>query len=239
MEHKHITFYNNSQRNTLLGAEGLIEDDSIRYQGTVGTSSSSSSSSMYNNRSRTAVDKHIEIVEYLKQLPSVSRATYVDIKKVLDIDLEVDEYVFDMMKSNPKLDFEISNDGICSFQYRDKYRINNIWELKQTIDRVKTGVMMKDIITNYPTIEHDCNTLIIGGDIIACKNKALKSLVLFPRGQPFYTELSGTITAVPGSNLVKTSLDLTSEIRRGDAIRLPYAGSQDAVGSNAVRYSTR
>jgi hypothetical protein len=35
------------------------------------------------------------------------------------------------------------------------------------------------------------------------------------RGTPFFTKLSGTVTATPGSSLVKTSEDLTKEIRRG------------------------
>jgi hypothetical protein len=41
---------------------------------------------------------------------------------VLQIDLKVDEYVYDMMKGNPKLDFEIVGD-VETFQYRDKYKI--------------------------------------------------------------------------------------------------------------------
>lgn len=41
---------------------------------------------------------------------------------VLQIDLKVDEYVYDMMKGNPKLDFETVGD-VETFQYRDKYKI--------------------------------------------------------------------------------------------------------------------
>ena len=35
------------------------------------------------------------------------------------------------------------------------------------------------------------------------------------RGTPFFSKLSGTVTATPGSSLIKTSVDLTKEIRRG------------------------
>ena len=200
-------------------------------------------------RPRSAAEKHIDIVDYLKRLPAsgrATRATFVDIKRMLDIDLENDELVLDMMKSNPKLDVETSEDGVCSFQYRDKYRITNMWELKQTVDRVKTGVVMSDIITSYQGIEHDCNTLIIGGDIIACKNKALKTFVLYPRGTPFYTPLGGKVTAEPGSNMCRTLVDLTGEIRRGDAIRVPYkataagaAGASGATGASLLaRFGT-
>jgi hypothetical protein len=34
--------------------------------------------------------------------------------------------------------------------------------------------------------EEECLNLIIGGDVIACKNKALKSFVLFPRYRKLY-----------------------------------------------------
>ena len=41
---------------------------------------------------------------------------------VLQIDLKTDDYVYDMMKGNPKLDFETVGD-VVTFQYRDKYKI--------------------------------------------------------------------------------------------------------------------
>ena len=61
-----------------------------------------------------------------------------------------------------------------------------------------------------------------GGEIIAIKNKdpKVKSAILFPRGVPFYCELSGTVTATTGTVIVKTSDDLTMEIRRGEAVRI-------------------
>jgi hypothetical protein len=227
MEHEHITFYSNSARGkaALLGGEELIIGGNGEHAAPV--------------RARTATDKHTEIIQYLKQLPSNSRATFIDIKKVLQIDLKVDEYVFDMMKGNPKLDFETQGD-VESFQYRDKYKINNVNEVRQTVERVKSGVVVKDIIDCYPGVEDECLNLIIGGEVIACKNKAMKSFVLYPRGTPFFTILrlgslslspslslslsfslsllSGTVTATPGNSLVKTSEDLSKEIRRGDAL---------------------
>lgn len=41
---------------------------------------------------------------------------------VLQIDLKTDDYVYDMMKGNPKLDFETILD-VVTFRYRDKYKI--------------------------------------------------------------------------------------------------------------------
>ena len=45
------------------------------------------------------------------------------------------------------------------------------------------------------------------------------SFFSIPRGTPFFTKLSGTVTATPGISLVKTSEDLTKEIRRGGKIK--------------------
>jgi hypothetical protein len=42
------------------------------------------------------------------------------------------------------------------------------------------------------------------------------------RGTPFFTKLSGNVTGTPGSSLVKTSVDLTKEIRRG-GMRMLYS----------------
>lgn len=61
--------------------------------------------------------------------------------------------------------------------------------------------------------------MIRGGEIIGVENKILKTFVLFSRGsQQVYSTLSGTVTANPGENVVHTSLDLTQEIRRGEAV---------------------
>jgi hypothetical protein len=138
MEHKHVTFYEHSAaRSAVLGLEELARDGA------------DGNSFAYN---RSAMEKQADVIQYLKRLPSNVRATSVDIKRELNIDLEMEDYVLDMMKSNPKLDFEISKEGIISFQYRDKYIITNIMELQQTVERVKSGVLVSDIADCYEGI---------------------------------------------------------------------------------------
>lgn len=61
--------------------------------------------------------------------------------------------------------------------------------------------------------------MIVGGEIIACKNKEKKTFILFPRGIPFYSELSGTLKATPRRQQVTTSSSLLKEIRRGEALK--------------------
>ena len=63
MEHEHITFYSNSARGraALLGGEELIVGGNGEHEAPM--------------RQRTANDKHVEIVQYLKQLPCSSRVS--------------------------------------------------------------------------------------------------------------------------------------------------------------------
>lgn len=127
-----------------------------------------------------------------------------------------------MLKTNPKIDMDLLDDGSYSFQYRAKYEIADIRELLNTINREKhkSGVLESDIRDCYPDIEADCRRLIVGGDIIALKNKEKKSYVMYPRGKAYLTELSKTIKAKPGSLDIDTKSCLTDEIRRGDAIKI-------------------
>lgn len=113
-------------------------------------------------------------------------------------------------------------------------------ELKEAVKRVKTGIAFLDIEMCYPDISKnwsiydfgrydrylvlfnvvdDCKEMIVGGeDVIAIKNTDKKTFVMYPRGKPFYTRLSGTITAKPNQFYVQTSESLLDEIRRGDAV---------------------
>jgi hypothetical protein len=123
--------------------------------------------------------------------------------------------------------------------------VRNKEELLNIINQVKTGIIMTELINSnritYPVLEAELLEMIegsvhlalthslthllthcTGGEIIAVKNKdpKVKSAILFPRGTPFYCELSGTVTTTPGTVTVKTSHDLTMEIRRGEAVRI-------------------
>ena len=89
--------------------------------------------------------------------------------------------------------------------------------------------------SDMTTTETDCDALIIGGDIIGVVSRELKSLVLHPRGQPFYTALGGTVTAKPGEQIVSTSVDLRPEVRRGEAVKVgeSWYRVSSVIGSGA------
>ena len=58
------------------------------------------------------------------------------------------------------------------------------------------------------------------GDIIAYIHHTPPDIIMYPRGRPFISKLSGTVSIILGSETVKTSVDLRDEIRRGDAIMI-------------------
>lgn len=91
-------------------------------------------------------------------------------------------------------------------------------ELYHLIGKTKSGVSMKDVMDTYGSVVEDVQSMVQSGDIIACKNKKAKDTILYPRGDSFLTQLSGLARTVPEQDFLTTSEDLTSEIRRGDAV---------------------
>jgi hypothetical protein len=177
------------------------------------------------------VEKHIKIIDYLRRLPDGARADYVDIKRSVGVDLDKEIGVLGMLKSNPKVDQEGREDGSWSFQFRARYHVQNRTQLLKAIQRNRwTGLVESDVRECYEGVSSDVKSLIVGGDIIAVKNSVeFKSLVLYPRGRPFLTKLSGSVTAAPGEQMLQTSGSLATEIRRGEAISV--GGSWFRVGS--------
>lgn len=110
-----------------------------------------------------------------------------------------------------------------------------------TIDRTASGIVLNDIIDCYDALESDVMEMIVGGDIIAIKNKELKSLVLYPRGRPFLVELSAPVTARPGEVSVTTAAPLKGEMRRGEAVKIGdywYRVSTSAKGAGSANRPT-
>jgi hypothetical protein len=69
-------------------------------------------------------------------------------------------------------------------------------------------------------IESDINSMMVGGEFIAVYNKDKKTNILFPRGAPFLSQLSGSVIATHGKQSIITSDKLVDEIRRGEAIKV-------------------
>jgi hypothetical protein len=179
---------------------------------------------------RTKIDKQAEVVQYLQKLTSDQRATNVDIARDLNIYLDgIDAEVLAMIKSNKAIDiieprYGSGDSGEIMYRYHTKFDIHNVNELLGVIDRRHGGVCMSDIRNCYKNVEDDVARLIVGGEVIAVTNKQSEGgghdTILFPRRDPFLVELSGHVTSQPGSDKLRTNVDVRREIRRGDAIRI-------------------
>ena len=173
--------------------------------------------SVYN---RLPIHKHAVIVEFLQKLKNSQCANFVDIFRELKIDLSRDYEVLSMLLSNPRIECEKLGTQDYNMRYLSKHNIQNKRELLTRINIVKNGISLADIQECYDGIVDDVMNAIVGGDIIAIKNRITKELILYPRMKAFLTKLSGNVQVTAGSNIVMTDNNLTNEIFRGEAICL-------------------
>lgn len=138
----------------------------------------------------------------------------------MGIELDVGDDVVNMLRNNPNVDLETGTDGKLSLQYRAKYDIYDKGGLLALVDRVKSGVVVADLLLCYPGVELDCVDVAVSGEVIEYKNAEKKTAVLYPRGRPFLSRIDGPVTALPGEQSIATACSLKSDMRRGDAIRV-------------------
>jgi len=181
---------------------------------------------------------HMEIVEYLKTIEPPLQATFTDLQRELGVDLGdvKNAAVLDLLLSNRTVEVERRRDNDLSagafatdannkvmflFRYRAKHDVKDRWSLLREIERVATGIALKDLCTPlcYPAVVEDVETMILRGEVIAYSNKEFM-LVLYPRGTPFLVQLSGEVSATAGQQVVASTADLRPEVRRGDAVRI-------------------
>jgi hypothetical protein len=180
---------------------------------------------------RSKLDKQAEVVLYLQKLTSDQSATNVDIQKELGIFLDgKDAEVLSMLRYNKAVEVIAPSydGGEVLYRYHAKYKVGNRYELLALIERSYAGILQSDIKACYPAVEDDIKDMIVGGDVLACHNKGNEGgndVALFSRGHPFFVELSGEVTAQPGCDFLTTSHDITSEVRRGDALCLDYGST--------------
>ena len=160
------------------------------------------------------------IIQYLRSI-STKSASIDEIKKECQVDLYKDSETFSLLRKHKKITSHLNDKKIWYFQYLEKYKISNKYELLRLISHehdAYVGIALEDIRSCYDGIQQDIDTCLRCGDLIACRNQDTKDKILFPRHQAFISPLSGLVTAFPNKNYVKTSMNLVPEIRRGDAI---------------------
>ena len=205
--------------------EFLNHEDSRGIQSSslgVGAASTFGSSGITDKR--TDLDKHIDVVTYLKKLKSSKSASDVDIARDVGVFLdEKDVAVLSMIKQNPHVDIiQPTDGGETTYRFHTKVDITNKHELIALINRSQSGVLKSDLLDCYEGVDVDIQTMTVSGDILSVPTTnpttKLKDIVIFGRGQPFLVELSGTMRAFSRQSYLQTEQSVKAEIRRGDAI---------------------
>ena len=151
------------------------------------------------------LEKQADVLAFLKNhRGSGCMATSV-IYRATGVDLEKDLKVADSLQKNPKVKVEMVPDpenpalSVATYAYQAKYAtVRDRASLLAQINRMFSGIPVRDLHDSYPDIEEDIAALIAGGDVIAVMNTEDKDRVLFPRGEPFLVEMDG-IVSIPSS----------------------------------------
>lgn len=240
--HTHLAFlshnsHNSASRVSLLGVDAptLIEskpviEDSSRKRLSVG--------------SMTLIEKQQVVVDYLKECLK-TKAYYLTCGEIfhatgIDLLRPGESSLLEALRSNQRVESYLTEDEndqqVWTFKYEQKHSIANKMQLLQALDQYPYRLSISHIESCYPEIKEDIENLRTSGAIIALFNKERrKEMILYPRGVPFYSKLSCDVKIGMGKlecNLLArppldaaaqydpSPSDLTTEVRRGDAVCL-------------------
>jgi hypothetical protein len=190
---------------------------------------------------KSNLEKRYDVINFLKANRSGGPLFPQIIFERTGIDLEEDRELAKIVEESQNVSVEQIPDPenpslmIATYAYQSKFpTVRDKKSLLAQINRGKDGVSFEDLVDSYDDVENDLDALITAGDIIAIANSEDKKKVLFPRGEPFLTEIDGIVSlpksalallAAGGANrlavdFVTTDVDPRSQIRRGEAIQI-------------------
>jgi hypothetical protein len=147
------------------------------------------------------LEKQFDILAFLQAHRGSGCLAPAVIYKRTGIDLDINDKVAEMLQKNPKVRVEMVVDPenpalmAATYSYQAKYSsIRDRTSLLAQINRMHSGVPMRDLLDSYLTVEQDLQALITAGDVLAVSNTEDKDKVIFPRGEAFYVELDGQIS---------------------------------------------
>jgi TFA2 Winged helix domain 2 len=151
-------------------------------------------------RNKPDLEKQFLILAFLQAHPGSGCLSPPIIYRATGIDLDVDVTVAAMLQTNPKIRVERVPDPenpsltVATYAYQAKYSsVRDRTTLLAQINRMSSGVPMRDLSDSYPGVDDDLKMLITGGDVIAVYNSEDKDKILFPRGESFLVELDGLV----------------------------------------------
>ncbi|RHY57904.1 hypothetical protein DYB26_009634 [Aphanomyces astaci] len=192
----------------------------------------------------TVVGRLQKVLEYLNSIANHAAVTVPQIYQktgIVCIDLaSPGEYeVCERVRNNPKVRIEGDK-----FAYKAKFDIKTRADVLRQLNRVRSisrhrlismsysltssssfpqspeGIPFRDLKDCYKNVEDDLRDLTRIGTVICIRNTEDGNDVYYPRGGQFLVELSGSGLVEHGCFIVATKEDITSEIRRGDAVKV-------------------
>jgi hypothetical protein len=146
------------------------------------------------------LEKQFDVLAFLQAHRGSGCLSPAVIYKAVGIDLDINEKVADMLQRNPKVRVEMVPDPenpalmAATYSYQAKYSsVRDRTSLLAQINRMTSGVPMRDLLDSYLHVENDLQALVTAGDVLAVANTEDKDKILFPRGEAFLVELDGQV----------------------------------------------
>jgi hypothetical protein len=147
------------------------------------------------------LEKQFDVLAFLQAHRGSGSLSPAVIYKAMGIDLDINEKVAEMLQRNPKVRVEMVPDPenpallAATYSYQAKFSsVRDRTSLLAQINRMTSGVPMRDLLDSYLNVEQDLQALVTAGDVLAVANTEDKDKILFPRGEAFLVELDGQVT---------------------------------------------
>jgi len=157
-------------------------------------------------RNKPDLEKQFDILAFLQAHRGSGCLPPAIIYKATGIDLDIDIKVAEMLQRNPKVRIEMVPDPenpalmAATYSYQAKFSsVRDRASLLAQINRMTSGVPMRDLLDSYLHVDRDLQALVTAGDVLAVSNSEDKDRVLFPRGDLFLVELDGQMSMAPPS----------------------------------------
>uniref|UniRef100_A0A7S3V0Z6 Transcription initiation factor IIE subunit beta n=1 Tax=Aplanochytrium stocchinoi TaxID=215587 RepID=A0A7S3V0Z6_9STRA len=208
----------------IAGDEEVNEDK-------VGSDLSEESESDSEKIAHDELSKNLHAIrEYLKTVPGHSFVTFDVLEKAVGVDLDLKTEVLNKLKRSEDIVVDVNQ-----IKFKAKYPITNLDSLMTELKKHERGILYSDVLNCSANKEfaHEFISEAITLGLVYCikptRGRKEKS-VLFDKGSSFLVPLSGTF--IKQTKEGKTSLkcldsdilDVTKEVRRGDAVIVDWKG---------------
>lgn len=198
------------------------------------------------------VSKKLFLVRsFVQRLREHPWQSFAQVQAATGVDLSAEDSVLSKLRLSPliKVDAELEQ-----IKFEPRVDVRDVPTLLAALKKFPDGISLQEIEDCGPDGVVDCVfSAIVWGLVIAVRNKQTGGnsapIVLYPRGPLFLVPLSGTFSVEPGKRRLQSSVDVTAEVRRAEALVVGVdaleavadagasAASADAVGKRCLRVS--